>query len=179
MDIRKIDSEVAFAAVAALNSTRRGITSLLTTKAHAGATSVINTGHWQAPAGSALQVTAANATDLATLRTLCRDLWAVGKLHFEDALHHNAADTTNSWGTQPAEDASLGDLQTWLNAAKSAYTAHLSQASVHFTNDATNTIAAANASDQTSANTLANEMKTDLNAHINNALAGDCIRLVG
>jgi hypothetical protein len=52
MDIRKIDSEVAFASVAALNSTRRGITSLLTTKAHAGATSVVNTGNWQAPAFS-------------------------------------------------------------------------------------------------------------------------------
>lgn len=179
MDIRKIDSEAAFAAVAALNGTRRAITGLLTTKAHAGATSVVTTGHWQAPSGVALQVTAANATNLATLRTLCRNLWAVGRLHFADALNHVGADGTNTWSNQPAEDAVLTDLQTWLNAAKAAFNAHRTQASVHFTNDATNTITSADATDQSSADTLANELKTDLNAHITFALAGDCIRLVG
>ena len=46
---------------------------------------------------------------------------------------------------------------------------NLANVATHFTADATNTIAAANATDQTSLNTLLNELKTDINAHMASA----------
>lgn len=175
LTIQNVDGEAAYASVAAINSLRRAITEELTTKSHADVTSTPS-GNWQAPTSAALQVTAANASDLATLRTLCRDLWSVGRNHFTDAVAHKAADATNVWGDQPATDAPLADLQTWLTARKTAVAAHFVQSGVHFTNDTTRTIASADATDLATSNTLANELKTDLNAHISAAFGGASIR---
>lgn len=177
LTIRKIDTDAVFAAVAALNSTRATLATLHS-KVHASATGTTNSSDYTSPTASALQVTAANASSLATLRTLCRNIWSVGKAHFADDVAHAVADTTNLWGDQPAEDASLEDLQTWLNARKASFTAHLTQSGVHYANDATTAIASDDATNQSTANALGNEIKGDLNAHINLALAGSSIKLV-
>lgn len=128
------------------------------------------------PTESALQVTAPNATNLATSIALANDLKHVWNAHCVDALAHN---TAVSPVTTAADASDLATGQTLANDIKSKYGTHLAAAGVHFNNDATNTIAAADASDQGTLNTLLNELKTDLNAHINGALGGSSIQLVG
>jgi len=71
--------------------------------------------------------------------------------------------------------ALAADLPTVIaraNALKAAYVAHIASAvsattgqGVHIAADATNTISSPDATDQTSANTLLNELKADLNLH--------------
>lgn len=128
------------------------------------------------PGASALQVTAPNATNLATSLVLVNEIAAVYNVHAQDALAHNTA-VSPALSSPLATD--LATAQTLANEIKGDYGTHLAAAGVHFTNDATNTIAAADATDQTSLNTLLNELKTDLNAHINAALGGESIKLVG
>lgn len=178
LDVRKLEAAMVFAVVQQLNLLRRAVTENLTTYPHADITSYPSGLDYRAPAATPKIVTAANASSLATLRTLCRDLWVIATAHFGDAVAHKAADGTNDFGDQPATDAALVDLQTWLNDAKDALNAHFTESGVHFTNDATYSITSADASDQSSANTLANEIKSDLNAHLQFALAGSSINLI-
>lgn len=142
---------------------------------HAGKTSV-PAAESDPPTESALQVTAPNATNLATSLVLVNELAAVYNAHAVDALAHNTA-VSPVLSSPLATD--LATAQTLANEIKGDYGTHLAAAGVHFNNDATNTIAAANASDQGTLNTLLNELKTDLNAHINGALGGSSIQLVG
>lgn len=182
MDIRDIPTSLIYALVSAFNATRvaqaRG-----SSYPHVTPTSTTDATDYRAPTNAAYQVTAATASSLATLRTLCRDLYDVGVAHFadggEDAQAHDAADSTNTWGTKPATDASLSDLQTWLNARKTAWNAHLTQSGVHYASDVTNAVSTADASDQSTANALANALKDALNAHITLALPGFSLRIVG
>lgn len=131
---------------------------------------------------TALAVTAANASSLATSRVLANQLRAVCNAHFADMGAHKSVQTTAvALAEVPdlADDvAELALVVALANQIKSRYESnHRALANVHFTNDATNTIAAADATDQTSANTLLNELKTDINAHILLGLAGDHIEL--
>lgn len=182
MDVRNIPTEISFAMVAAFNADRVARTRA-TSYPHASPTSTTDATNYKAPTNAALQVTAANASNLATLRTLARDLYDVGVIHFadggEDAQAHDAADATNTWGTKPAADASLSDLQTWLNARKVSFNAHLIESGVHYSSDVTNTVSTADAADQSTANALANAIKDALNAHITLALPGFSVRIVG
>jgi hypothetical protein len=50
---------------------------------------------------------------------------------------------------------------------------------VHYTNDGTNTIAAATATDAATLQTMVNEIRTDLVAHMLSAPVGVYINLVG
>jgi hypothetical protein len=128
------------------------------------------------PGASALQVTAPNATDLATSLVLVNQIAEVYNAHAVDALAHNSA-VSPVLSSPVATD--LATAQTLANEIKGDYGTHIAAANVHFNNDATNTIAAADASSQGTLNTLLNELKTDLNAHINGALGGESIKLVG
>jgi hypothetical protein len=65
-----------------------------------------------------------------------------------------------------------------LNELKTDYNLHRAQASVHPNNDAGNDITAADGSNQATSDTLADELKLDLNAHINAALVGQGVELV-
>lgn len=178
LDVRALDPAIARALVKSLNDFRDAVTENLTTFPHADTTSKQTSIDFKAPSASALLVTAADASNLATLRTLCRDLWFVATAHFGDAVAHKAKDAANDFGDQPSATAALVDLQTWLNDAKDALEAHFTESGVHFTNDATYSITSADASDQGSSNTLANELKSDLNLHIQFALPGSSINLV-
>jgi hypothetical protein len=187
LTIRKIDTSVAFAAAAALNLQRKAIVDALTSYPHYDATATTS-GHFTLPVASALQVTAADASSLATLRTLARDIWFVATTHFADAIAssganggaHAAADdtATTSFGSQTAEDASLSALQTALNAYKAALNVHASQSGVHSHDDSALSISTTDASDQSTANALANAIKSALNTHISAALAGPSIKIV-
>lgn len=69
--------------------------------------------------------------------------------------------------------ADLAAVIARANALKALYVAHIASTAKHIAADATNTIAAADATDQATANTLLNEIKTDLNAHHDSATFHD------
>lgn len=125
---------------------------------------------------SEVKVTAADAADLSTSLTLVNQLLDVYKFHMADTLAHKAE------GIALASYADATDLATAISRAndiKAKYVAHIASTTYHYTADATVTpIAAADATDQTSLNTLLNELKLDLNAHMASAPAGKSLRLV-
>jgi len=127
------------------------------------------------PTVAALQVTAANATDLPTSLTLCNALIGFYRVHFADVSAHKIVDVT----ALPAQGAAvdLATAQTAANLLKTSHGTHVASTTVNYTADATNVIAAANASDQGTLNTLLNELKTDINAHSAGALPGFHIEL--
>ncbi|WP_438029004.1 hypothetical protein [Sorangium sp. So ce233] len=137
-------------------------------------------GDFRNPTTTAYLVTAANASDTATLRTLCRDLYRVYSTHIADTEAHKVADSTNTVSVGlPAEDADQTALNTFMNELKADYNAHRSQTGVHCNNDSGNAVAAVDASDAATSYTLANEIKTDLNAHIQASLTSPGVELVG
>jgi hypothetical protein len=167
-------SETIGAALVAANNLRQ--TESVASFFHADTTQK-TTGHFSSPVVTDDLVTAANSSSEATGVALANDIKGVVNRHFADDLAHNTAVSA----VVTTADAIVGDsLVTALalaNAIKAALNVHYTAANVHFTNDATNTIAAANATDQASLNTLLNEIKTDLNAHIVSAPLGAMIRL--
>lgn len=152
----------------------------VSTNFHASATQYLSE-TTDPPTVTTVSVTAANASNLATSVTLVQQIKGVYNVHVRDASAHNTAlsAVNSSPDVDPSSDAAtqLAAASVIANAVKTAYGTHLAAASVHFNNDATNTISAANATDQSSLNTLLNELKTDLNAHIAGALAGFHIEL--
>lgn len=107
-------------------------------------------------------VQSANASDLATSLVLVNELKALYEFHLDDDLAHKVKDPAPALVL--ATD--LATAQTLANAIKTDYETHRASTTYHYTADATNTIAAANASDQGTLNTLLNELKTDIGAHL-------------
>lgn len=170
--------DIAFALAQAHNATRFA-EATAGTKIHAAKTSYAGTGSYRAPTATALTITASNASSLATSRTLAQNIYDVLFIHLADAAAHSAADTTNALTVaRPSDAATLAEIYAFLNNAKAKYEAHRVQSGIHATDDSTNTISASNATDQSSTNTLANELKTDINAHMADALGGYGIRVV-
>lgn len=110
-------------------------------------------------------VSVANATTLNTSLALTKALLTVYGQHRTDTLHHHNADTTNTVASAVSDVVDLTSAITAANQLKAAYNAHLSQSGVHWTNDGTNVVTSPDATDQSSLNTLLNEMKADVNAH--------------
>lgn len=123
-------------------------------------------------------VTAAAASDLATSITLAQDLLEAYARHRVDALAHTAADATNVVASAPSAVVDLATAIVAANQMKAAYNAHRAEGGVHPTNDAGNATAAADAADQGTLNTLLNELKTDLNAHLADGLSTPSWRAV-
>lgn len=122
-----------------------------------------------------LTVQSANASDLATSLTLANELKALYEFHLADDLAHKVADPAPALTI--ATD--LATAQTLANAIKSDYNTHRASTTYHYTADSTNTITSADATDQSSLNTLLNELKTDLGAHFIGApTSGQMVRLV-
>jgi hypothetical protein len=188
---RKTPDVMLFGLVHAFNLLVRWIVGSITTYPHADVTSTPG-GNYQLPTATALHVTAAAATTLATGITLGEDVRGVTLKHLADGGSafnayggaHKAADATNIALIAYATIAKLtatstqGQLNTLLNALKTVALAHVSQAGVHFTADATNTVAAADATDLASSETLANALKAWANAHIDFAGSAQTIDLV-
>ncbi len=155
---------------------------------HADVTSTTG-GGFASPTPSALHVTATNATTLPTGITLAENIRSVMLIHFADAGSalnawggaHKAADTVNaaliSYDEIPELTAasSQDDLDDLLNAEKAAWNAHMSQSGVHFITDSVTTIGASDASNLGESETLANELKTDVNTHIDFAGAAHTV----
>ena len=120
-------------------------------------------------------ITSPNASDLATSLALVNEIWAIYQFHLADTLALKVA------GTPPAlvVATDLATAMTLANGIKSDYNTHCASVVVHYNADATNTIATANATDQTTLNTLLNAMKTAMAAHLNGGPAsGSMLRLV-
>ena len=152
----------------------------VSTNFHASATQYLSEST-DPPTISTVQITAANASDAATSLVLVAQVKGVYNVHVVDASAHNTA--VSAKNTSPDVDPSssgatqLAAAIVIANAIKAAYNTHRAAANVHFNNDATNTITSPDATDQTSLNTLLNELKTDMNAHLSGALAGYHIEL--
>ena len=170
--IRKSQLASEPAVVTAINAL---IGARLSTEVHRDKTS-IPSGDALNPSSTALQVTAAASTNLATSITLANNLKSVLGFHMADDSAHLIADTTNVNFDGYALASSLATGIAHGNAIKVDYTDHIADTSVHLNADSTNTVAAAVATDQGSLNTLLTELKADINAHIN--LCGSIQRLI-
>lgn len=176
IQVRKGTGEVLPALVSSYNDMRAGV-AVSDSKFHKGVTSTTS-GDYTAKTSSPLQVTAADATDLASSIVLVNEIKLVYNLHCADALSHKVADTDNDVTTADAL-TTLAQVETLAIDLKAAYNTHIASTTYHYTADSTNAVAAADPSNnQTNTNTLLNEMKDDLNAHITGAVAGDVVELI-
>lgn len=120
-------------------------------------------------------VTKANASSLATSLVLVNEILGVYKFHMADKLAHKVV------GVALASYAPATDLTTAMaraNDVKAKMNTHIASTTYHYTADATNGISSPDATDQASLNTLLNEIKTDLNAHMGSGPAAKSIRVV-
>lgn len=170
INVRGMPDSLAFGIVAALNQLQ---TDALSTLAHQSRTEITG-GDYRNPTITRVTISSATATDLATSLTLVNELKADLNVHFADTIAHN---TAVSAAVTTAAGTDLTTAVALANALKAAYGTHRTAAGVHFTNDTTNTVAAADATDQTTLNTLVNELKTDFNAHFASAPNGTWINI--
>lgn len=127
-------------------------------------------------------VSVANASDLTTSLALAKALVASVLPHLADTLAHTVADDTNL----PSETVqelvssivSLPTARDVANGLKAALNAHFTESGVHPADDVTRTITSPDATDQSSLNTLLNELKTDFNAHIADGVETPSWRMV-
>lgn len=173
MDIRRMPNHLTYALVAAHNAEQLALVS--TTYFHLKPMTVTDMTDYQRPTEANISVSSANASDLTTSLALVNELKVLMNAHFRDDVAHDSA-VSAEVTTVDATD--LATAQTLANALKTAWNTHLSAANVHYNNDGTNAIAAANASNQGTLNTLLNEMKTDFVAHFLNAPPGTYINVV-
>jgi len=176
MALEAVNDGIIYALVAAWNNKQEAS---VTSQFHADVTQNNTTTDFKNPSASNLQVTAPNATDQATSLVLTKQLILVAVKHFEDlAGAHNTVASPTSGLKALGSVVDLASAIIAVNLVRTVYEAHRTLANCHFNNDVTNTITAPAASDQTTLNTLLNELKADLNAHILSAPVGQKI-LVG
>lgn len=121
----------------------------------------------------------ATASSLDTSVTRTRECVSLFKTHFADTLGHKVVDPNA--GLAALTVAGVYDLATAIvaaNAIKAAYNLHRASTTFHYNADATNTVTSADASDQTSLNTLVNELVVDFTAHIASGPTAPSIRVV-
>lgn len=173
---QKTDSAMVRALVAAQNAYARSLNS---SQFHYDASpDVEQPGAFDSPVETVAAVDAAAASDLPTLVALTNELTSKYAAHAADDLAHDIADTVNVTAVATPVATDLATAIVRLNALKADLNGHHSETGVHPNDDVTNVIAAADASDQGSGQTLANEMRTDLFAHIASQSAGVMIKLV-
>lgn len=138
---------------------------------HSDKSGVMTSVDYTDPESKLLQVEAADATDLATSVTLTNALRAVMMEHFDDDVAHRVADSTSVGALDGYADAEdLDDVQDQLNVMQHTFNAHLDRAvslvKCHLNDDDVNEVTTAAATNQATSNTLANDLKSALNAHI-------------
>lgn len=170
--IRKSQLASEAALVAAVNAALDGN---LTTQVHRDKTST-PAGDSLNPSSTLLAIASANASSLGTSITLANEIKGVLKVHMADDSAHLAADAVNIAFDGYALASNLATGIALANAIKVNYEVHRVSTVFHLNADSTNTISASAATDQSSLNTLLNELKTDINAHIANG--GSTQRLV-
>lgn len=124
---------------------------------------------------SEVTITSADASDLATSLTLVNEILAVYTFHMADTLAHKTTGVALA-STTPA--TSLATAITRANDIKSKYNTHRASTTYHYVADSTNATSSPDATDQSSLNTLLNELKADINAHMASGPTAKSIRLV-
>ena len=174
LNVRNLPDSVAYAAVAANN---QRIADSISTFFHMSQTESVSA-DYRNPVLTRSRITSAASSSEATAVALANEIKSDLNQHFADDIAHDTAVSAQITTAEAVIGDSLVTALALANAIKAAYNTHLAAASVHFTNDSTNTIAAATATDQTSLNTMLNEMKTDINAHFASAPAGTWLKVV-
>ncbi len=128
-------------------------------------------------------LSAAASTNLATSVAAVNEMLSWYAFHMADTLAHKttgvalASYTPVSTSLSGAEQLAAAILLA--NDIKAKYNTHRASTTYHYTADGTNVIAAADATDQTSLNTLLVELKADLNLHGASGVSAKSVRLVG
>ena len=170
--IRKSQLASEPAVVAAINAL---LDANLSTQVHRDKTST-PAGDSLNPSSTLLAIASAAASSLGTSITLANEIKGVLAVHMADTSAHLVADSTNVNFDGYALASNLATGIALANAIKVDYEAHRVDTSSHVNADSTHTISASAATDQNSLNTLLNELKSDINAHI--ADGGSVQRLV-
>lgn len=125
--------------------------------------------HLTAKVGASL-ISADDASDLATLKALTKEICETVEAHDDDTTMHVAADTgaldVAAWTSKPAAPADLTECQACLNEIKGDWNTHRVKGpygTIHTGADAYSTIDAANGSSQSTCETLANQLKARIN----------------
>lgn len=124
---------------------------------------------------SEVTVTAADAVDLGTSLTLVNQLLDVYQFHMADLLAHKVAGVALASYVHATD---LTSAKARANDIQAKYNTHIASTTYHYNADGTNASAAAAATTQGTLNTLLNELKACLNAHMANAPAAKSLRLV-
>ncbi len=121
-------------------------------------------------------VTVADATNLATSLKLVNHLTAVYKFHMDDTLAHKIQ------GVALASYAPVKSLATAIvraNDIKSKFNTHRASTTYHYSADTTNDVTASNAtSTQNELDTLLNDIKVQMLAHMASGPVAKSLRLV-
>jgi hypothetical protein len=120
-------------------------------------------------------IVSADASDLGTSLTLVNEILGIYHFHMADTLAHKTAGVALASYTRAT---TLATAITRANDIKSKYNTHRASTTYHYTADSTNVTSSADATDQSSLNTLLNELKADINAHVVSGPVGKSIRLV-
>ncbi len=127
-------------------------------------------------------IASAAATNLATSVTLTNEILSWYAFHMADTLAHKTAGVAladyTPVGSSLTNAEKLAAAILLANDVKAKYNTHRASTTYHYTADGTNVIAAADATDQASLNTLLIELKADLNLHAASGVAAQSVRLV-
>lgn len=139
------------------------------------------TGVYHATDDTVISVGVVPPTDLPESLVACNELRNLIVPHLADGVRHKAA---SAEGIAAPFATDQTTLETLVNELKADFNTHLTEAGIHFNNDAVNTIAAADASDLATAITLLTEFQTDWDLHVNGSAfssppsAGDVLDIV-
>lgn len=147
-------------------------------RAHADAIALI----YHAGKDTVISVATVPPTDLPESLIATNELLVLLRKHLADGAMHKVASAEDLSAIAFATDQATAE--TAANAVKASLNVHHTEAGVHFNNDATNGIAAADASNLATLLTLLTEMQTDWDLHVDgDALAapdsvGDIIEII-
>jgi hypothetical protein len=172
-DVRDIPTELVYALVTAWNEY---LALDVGSNFHYDVTSRMTSTDYRNPTRESNLIEGDDCTDTATAIVLVNEIWQKLNVHFADTMAHASA-VSAAIGTATA--TTLATAITRAEAIRTAYTAHLSASNVHATNDSTNTITAATATNEATLVTLVNELKEEHDDHIEGAPQGRMIRIIG
>lgn len=107
---------------------------------------------------------------------LVNQILEVYKFHMADTCAHK---TTGLALASYVHATTLATAITRANDVKAKFNTHRASTTYHYTADTTNDVTASDATDQSSLDTLLDDLKTQLNAHMASGPAAKSLRLVG
>lgn len=173
LKVRKMDADMISACAAANN---QRLVDGISTFFHLTAKEVTNRPTIGSYSVTRDTIVTAAATTFEEAIALANELKAAFDGHFTDEIAHDTASSA-AVTIEDATDTATG--ATLMNELKANLNTHNTASNVHYTNDDTNTVTAADATtDLTEYVALANDLKEQFNDHIISAPAGTWIEVV-